>query len=88
MAGYSQKAEVKDTPFNGKKYSLKIDGKRVHEFTGTRFESGRGGIGLGGTEAHFDNVVITGDDIPNVGPSGYPVQPKAKLATSWGKLKQ
>jgi hypothetical protein len=30
----------------------------------------------------FDNVVITGDDIPNVGPSGYAVEPEAKLSTT------
>jgi len=36
----------------------------------------------------FDNVVITGDDIPDVGPSGYAVQPKAKLAATWGEIKK
>jgi len=79
---YRMKVEAK-----GKKYSLKIDGKKIHQFTGTRFESGRVGVGLGGAEAHFDNVIITGNDVPNVGPSGYAVHPKAKLTTTWGRLR-
>ena len=32
-------------------------------------------------EAHFDNVVITGDDIR-------PIQPKSKLTNTWGRIKQ
>ena len=72
---------------SGKKYSLEIDGKIAHQFTGTRFDSGRAGLGIGGVEAHFDNIVITGNNVPDVGPSGYHVQPRCKLATTWGNLK-
>ena len=36
----------------------------------------------------FDNVVITGDEIPDGGPSGYAVEPAVKLATSWGTIKR
>ncbi|MDQ1318297.1 MAG: hypothetical protein QG588_1957 [Candidatus Poribacteria bacterium] len=36
----------------------------------------------------FDNVVITGDDIPDVDPSGYAVKPKAKLTATWGRIKE
>ena len=35
-------------------------------------------------EAHFNNLRVTGDDIPNPGTS---VDPKAKLATTWGEIK-
>lgn len=38
------------------------------------------GLGAGGAEVHFDNFVITSDDIQ-------PVQPEAKLTTIWGWLK-
>ena len=49
-----------------------------------------GGIDLFAYHAivNFDNVVVTGDDIPNVGPSGYAVEPEAKLATTWGSIKR
>jgi hypothetical protein len=38
-------------------------------------------------EYWFDNVVITGSDIPDVGPSGFAVNSSGKLATSWGQIK-
>lgn len=38
-------------------------------------------------EVHFDNVVITGDDIPDKD-LGLPVESKAKLATMWAIIKQ
>jgi len=44
-------------------------------------KEGRIGLGGGGGELHFDNFVITSDDIR-------PVQPEAKLATTWGRLKR
>ncbi len=34
---------------------------------------------------HYDNAVITGEQIPNLNMS--PVQPEDKLAITWGKLK-
>jgi len=37
--------------------------------------------------AFFDNIVITGDDVPDTGPSGFALTPKAKLAITWGKVK-
>ena len=45
-------------------------------------------MGLRGTniEARFDNVVITGDEIPDVVPSG--VELVGKLATMWGSIKR
>lgn len=36
----------------------------------------------------FDNIVITGDGIPDIGPSGYAVEPEAKLTATWGWLKK
>lgn len=50
------------------------------------FLSGAAGLGLSNQTARFDNVVITGDSIPNSG--GLSVTPKAKLATVWGRLKR
>lgn len=50
------------------------------------FLTGAVGFGLSNQTARFDNVVITGDSIPNNG--GLSVAPKAKLATLWGSLKR
>ena len=50
------------------------------------FLTGGAGLGLSNQTARFDNVVITGDSIPDSG--GLSVTPKAKLATVWGHLKR
>ena len=50
------------------------------------FLTGAAGLGLSNQTARFDNVVITGDSIPDSG--GLSVDPKTKLATMWGSLKQ
>lgn len=50
------------------------------------FLTGAAGLGLSNQTARFDNVVITGDSIPDSG--GLSVDPKAKLATTWGSLKR
>jgi hypothetical protein len=38
-------------------------------------------------EFHFDNIVIGGDEIPNIN-LGLPVEPKSKLATTWAQMKR
>ncbi len=50
------------------------------------FLTGATGLGLSNQTTRFDNVVITGDSIPNSG--GLSVTPQAKLATMWGHLKR
>ena len=50
------------------------------------FLTGAAGLGLSNQTARFDNVVITGNSIPDSG--GLSVTPKAKLATVWGSLKR
>ena len=50
------------------------------------FLTGAVGFGLSNQTARFDNVVITGDSIPDRG--GLSVDPKTKLATMWGSLKR
>ena len=44
------------------------------------------GIGLSNHTARFDNVVITGEGIPNS--DGFSVDPRSKLTTLWGNLKR
>ena len=43
------------------------------------------------TTVHFDDVVITGDDVPDMNMSGedmdFSVEPKAKYTTTWAAIK-
>lgn len=50
------------------------------------FLTGGIGLGLSNQTARFDNVVITGDSIPDR--HTFSVTPRAKLATMWGSLKR
>ncbi len=71
----------------GNKFTLFIDGKKILTFNEGRLVKGKVGFGAAGCKARFDNVVITGDGVPDVGPSGYAIQRKALLATTWGKIR-
>ena len=44
------------------------------------------GLGLAGYTVLFDNMRVTGDTV--LGNGGFAVEPKKKLATTWGKLKR
>ena len=48
--------------------------------------NGKVGLGVTNYSVLFDNITITGNDIPNQ--RGLSVTPSAKLATTWGHLKQ
>jgi len=63
-----------------------LDNELIAEWDNKLVDSGK--VGLRGTdiEARFDNVVITGDEIPDVVPSG--VELVGKLATMWGSTKR
>ena len=51
-------------------------------------KGGKAGLLVAFARARFDDVEITGDNIPNGGPGKpRPVAPQAKLATTWGRLK-
>lgn len=71
----------------GSRYSLYVDDKQVFAYTQDRLESGRIGFGGGGCQARLDNLVITGEGVPDSGPSGWPVEPEGRLAAVWGGLK-
>ena len=47
---------------------------------------GKIGVGLASYTARFDNITITGDSVRDNG--GFSVSPRAKLATTWARLKQ
>ena len=51
-------------------------------------KSGKAGLIVSGAQARFDDVKITGSNIPDGGPGTLPVEPSGKLAITWGKLKR
>lgn len=78
---------------HGKHLTFSINGKQVldpialepvHGFP--EFSTGRIGLGLGGYTARFDNLKITGPDIPNK--DRLSVTPREKLAMTWASLKK
>jgi hypothetical protein len=71
----------------GNKYQFYVDDVLQKEFILHGYESGGVMIGVGGCVAYLDNVVITGDDIPNGGSGVMAVQPEMKLTVIWGGLK-
>lgn len=69
---------------NENRYEVFIDDKPICEFLTGLPEKGGAGMFVLNSEVHFDNVRITGDDVPDMNLS---VTPKAKLTTTWGRLK-
>ena len=71
----------------GNNISFYIDGELVLQKEDEWNPSG--GVGLWAYDAavEFDNLVVTGEEIPDIGPSGYAVEPSAKLAATWGGIR-
>ena len=72
---------------NEDSYEMFIDETTICEHKSGLPEKGMAGLGARNCEVHFDNVVIKGDEIPNMDLS-LAVSPKVKLAKTWGKIKQ
>ena len=52
-------------------------------------KGGQAGLVVADGRAHFDDVEITGTNVKNGGPGKpRPVEPRAKLATTWGDIKK
>ena len=51
-------------------------------------KNGKAGLMVVRAQARFDDVEITGNNIPNGGPGTLAVEPSGKLAITWGKLKR
>lgn len=79
---YELRAEVVDT-----KHRFLIDGELVVEHDIDIYRSGRIGIGCVGAEVEFDNVVITGDGIPDNGSVVSSIDSEGMLAATWGELR-
>ena len=82
---YHLKLEVK-----GRKFILWLDGKVVLEHEDGVVNEGAVGIGLANYIARFDNVQISGPDVPDFKPPTWKeqsVQSHDKLIATWGAIK-
>ena len=72
----------------GPTFTFWINGKQALETRDqeAKFLTGGVGFGLANYTARFDNLVISGDGIPNKGRLS--VTPRERLATTWGSLKK
>ena len=76
------------------KFTLSVNGEVVLRFNcpfqnfpfEDDFTVGSVGFGLAGYTARFDNLKVTGEEVPNHG--GLSVQPQSKLAVTWAQLKR
>jgi hypothetical protein len=64
-----------------------LDNELIADFDDKSEDSGKIGLGAKCIEARFDNVVITGPEIPDGGP-GFAVTSQNRLATMWGSIKR
>jgi len=69
---------------SGNRFKCYVDGSKVIDCKYNKFDNGAVGLAINGAEAHFDNFVITGDDVPDMNLS---IRPKAKLTTTWGLIR-
>ena len=66
--------------------SVLYDGKEIISAKDGEHKAGTIALGSQNRAVYFDNVTVTGKDVPNVQMS--PVEPVGKLATKWGALKR
>jgi hypothetical protein len=74
----------------GDKFTLWINDEKVVEYQDDTYQRGMVGFGLANYTARFDNVVITGPDVPDVMPPTWkeqPVEARNKLTTTWAQRK-
>jgi len=79
---YTAEAVVEDN-----RYQMFIDGNLLWDVKYDFPDAGAAVLFGKNCEVHFDNVVIIGDEVPDVGPSGLAIEPLGTLATSWARLK-
>jgi hypothetical protein len=69
----------------GDHFKYYVDDELVMEYIDTSNPTGAVGLIVSGASTtHFDNFIVTGDDIPG---NVTAVSPKAKLAVTWGQMK-
>ncbi len=68
---------------DGDTFELHLNGKLQGEHKDDTYKTGKIGVWAWETEASFDDVTITGDNVKDT----LAVDPRQKLATTWGHLK-
>jgi hypothetical protein len=71
----------------GDHFEFFIDDEQIGSFDNASRPSGSVGLEVANAHVHFDDVVITGPEIPDGGP-GFAVASQSKLATMWGSVKR
>ena len=68
-------------------FSIEGNFSKERDWTGWQQLADKGeiGIGAGGAEVHFDNFMITGDEIQDNSKS---IESKDKIATLWSKIRK
>ena len=72
---------------DGNRYEMFIDKEHICDVRTDLPDKGAAAVGARNSKVHFDNVAVTGDDIPDKD-LGLSVEPKAKLTTTWATIKQ
>lgn len=80
---------------DGDEFQFYIDDELVLEYEDSTFAEGKIGLAaaFGTTTIHFDDVVITGDDVPDMDMNlfaedmDFSVEPKGKYTTTWAAIK-
>ena len=72
----------------GNTFKFYVDDELVLNYVDNVHSTGRPGIGVGvtATIAHFEDFVLTGDEVPDLDLT-FPVSPSGKITTLWGRIK-
>ena len=71
----------------GDHFTFYINDELIGELSHQSYATGRVGLYVYNMKAHFDNVVIVGEDIPEGDFGTTPVEERGKLATTWAEIK-
>ncbi len=74
----------------GSKFTFWINDEKIIEYEDDRYKRGMVGFGVANYTVRFDNLVITGPDVPDVTPPTWedqPVEPRERFVTTWGQIK-
>jgi len=74
----------------GSEFTFWINNENVLEYRDGTYQEGMVGLGVANYTVRFDNVIITGPDVPDVMPPTWeeqPVEPMNRLPTTWAQIK-
>lgn len=74
----------------GDKFTFWVNNDKLIEYQDDTYQEGMAGLGVANYTARFDNVIITGPEVPDVTPPTWkeqPVEPRNRLVTTWAQIK-